>query len=249
MIRKFVSQATGQPSNAIKLVRTQHGRPEICPDYRKQFSSSWPNLDFNVSHSGDYCVLVGFETVDKRDFSTVGVDVTKIVSKKSKAELDRFLSLMKRREFTPHEWRSVEEDAKTDRQKCINFTRLWCLKESYIKAIGLGLAFKLNRIEFHIDTTVQFPDVEYLRNRLISSTKVLLDGEAASNWTFLEGSIDTEHLVAIGYNHSPSKAGVYPDESSFIALTIDTLLKDLRPMRDAQESNWDRFSSQSKRST
>ena len=33
----------------------------------------------------------------------------------------------------------------------IRFYTYWALKESYIKAIGIGLAFELQNIEFYID--------------------------------------------------------------------------------------------------
>lgn len=245
LILKFLSQAIHQPSNELQLIRNAHGRPEIHPAYRREFLPTGCRIDFNVSHSGEYCVLAGFVATEEEELYSLGVDITKIVSKKNKQELDRFLSLMKRREFTKQEWKTVEEDARTDRQKCINFTRLWCLKESYIKAIGLGLAFKLDRIEFQVESPNQF---QSSNSEMISSTKVLLDGRLAQDWTFLEGSIDSEHQVAIGYNHSFKNTQAVKDESPFIEVTINSILSELTPIREAQYENWRKFCDQNSRS-
>lgn len=255
LIRKFVSMALEAPSNEIDLDRTAHGRPIISERSLKKFSpKSVPtSLDFNVSHSGDYCILAGFWTRDPCEIRlTVGADVTRIVSKKTKQELDRFLDLMSRREFLPDEWRTVT-GAADDRQKCVNFTRLWCLKESFIKSIGLGLSYGLNRICFRPCAANSLPD----RRQLLSDTQVLVDNQLAPDWTFLETALDEEHLVAIGYNYdraprSPSQSAHWLDTgSSFEVLDIDHLLEGITPIRSpaSGESNWIQFSSKASKQT
>lgn len=246
LIRKLVSEVTRQPSNEIQLTRTEFHRPIVCKAYANQFSSCFPKLlDFNVSHSGDYCVLAGVWSDDEIILPnlTVGVDVTKIVNKSSKQELNRFLDLMSRREFTKSEWKTVEL-APNDRQKCINFTRLWCLKESFIKSIGQGLSFKLDRISFQpedINITIG-----YLKNNVIAGTKVYLDGLIADDWHFQETALDDEHIVAIGYNCPStylSGSSVLVDNTSpFVEITIDSLINALTPISKSNEDNWFQFS-------
>lgn len=250
LIRKLVSQATRVPSNEIVLTRTQHGRPNICEEYRNR-SADWPKmLDFNISHSGDYCVLAGIWSDVEQPKITVGIDVTKIVKKNTKQELDRFLSLMSRREFTQSEWETVER-AQSERQKCINFTRLWCLKESFIKSIGLGLSFRLHRIDFQLDEKYKYKiTTEILKNNLITTTTVLIDGRRAPDWKFIETALDDEHIVAIGYNIKSGESclmnqNCFDIGDCFSEVSVESLIDSLTPIYTPKEENWIKFSSKS----
>lgn len=248
LIRKFLSQAIGKPSNEIKLTRTAHGRPVISELYRQSLGLSWPRvLDFNVSHSGSYCVLVGLSSNNECDPSmTVGVDVTKIVSKASEEELSRFLDLMSRRQFLPQEWEAVTT-ATSDRQKCINFTRLWCLKESFIKSNGLGLSFGLGRICFELGERWRYNiNTDILKNNILSDTMVSIDNKKSLDWYFQETALDDEHLIAIGYNvrdvpeynTRDSRWIDRIDKNAFVEITIDSLLASIVPLREFDEVNW-----------
>jgi len=262
LIRKFLSLATRIPSNEIILERDSHGRPKINESFISNSRSTlpfWPRLlDFNVSHSGDYCVLAGIwssassDELDLIRSVRVGVDVTKVVQKKTKQELDRFLSLMSRREFTRDEWDTVEQ-VSDDRQKCINFTRLWCLKESFIKAIGLGLSFKLQRIDFRFPEDVRYNiSIRTLIDRtFLNSTRVLIDKSLAEDWRFLETALDEDHYVALAYNVD----SVLPSKQSFTCislndvsngppfeeLSIGSIREALVPLSVPDEHNWIKF--------
>lgn len=242
LIREFLAHIAQIPSNEFTLTRTQHGRPAISQECLRE--PKWPKMmDFNVSHSGDYCVLAGVWSSNEQPNIRLGIDLTKIVHKKTKQELDRFLSLMSRREFTRSEWETVER-AQDDRQKCINFTRLWCLKESFIKATGLGLSFKLSRIDFRFDEDNKYNiQLEILRSRLLTTTKVLLDGQPATDWTFLETALDDEHMVAVGYNVQGATEDVPGRVNLPEEISIESVVESLTPMRQTDERNWTIFSS------
>jgi 4'-phosphopantetheinyl transferase len=248
LIRKFLSDITSTPSSNIALTRTQRGRPEICQHYRQATAKTWPSMiDFNISHSGDFCVLAGVWSQRESPAIKVGVDVTKIVKKDSKPELDRFLDLMSRRPFTRAEWDSVEK-ATSDRQKCINFTRLWCLKESYIKAIGLGLAFKLQRIDFKFPERHKWDvSTSTLRESVLDETTVMLDGQPATDWRFHETALDDEHIVALAYNISgtDTHGQLLPCKDTFQELSIQSIVESLSPLREANHDDWTIFSSRS----
>lgn len=77
-------------------------------------------LDFNISHAGHY-VVCAFSS-----HTNVGIDLEEI---KPITFLD-FLN-----EFTPHEWRQIENSKK----KLAAFYENWTAKEATIKAKGLGL--------------------------------------------------------------------------------------------------------------
>lgn len=247
LIRKFVSLALEVPSNEVDLDRTNLGRPKISQGYLDKLGNEAPRcIDFNVSHSGDYCVLAGLWSNSACDSQLkVGVDVTKIVKKQSRQELDRFLELMSKREFLPQEWETVTS-VSDDRQKCINFTRLWCLKECFIKSIGLGLTFKLDRICFQPSEQFRYNlNPGQIRSNLLLDTKVLIDGQPTSHWIFMETALDSEHLVAIGYHDDQHELqpSLLATEEPFAELDIRSLIESVTTIRKNSEPEWAIFSS------
>lgn len=229
LIRSFLSISLKRPSNQLDLTRNNHGRPVFTQEYSDYINT---NIDFNVSHSGDYCVLVGYHN-DKGSNVMVGADVTQIIKKKSKHELDRFLDLMSRREFSENEWSNVAL-ASNDQEKCLQFTRLWCLKECFIKAIGLGLAYDLKRIEFDL--------VEHsISDKLSNSTRVKVDGCYSPEWQFLETQIDQDHLVAIGY-HCNEDLHDLDLNTNFVHIEMSDLMDSLTPIQaEDDDMNWVKF--------
>ncbi len=102
----------------------------ICyGEHKKPYLKDNDNLFFNLSHSGDYCVCAFCE-------SEIGIDIQKIKDAKdalikkvcTQKEQDYLLSLNK-------EKRNIE------------FTRLWTVKESYVKYLGKGLSHSLKKCE------------------------------------------------------------------------------------------------------
>ena len=86
-----------------------------------------PEIQFNLSHSGSM-VMAAFSSCP------VGCDV----EKKQKARMD-----VAKRFFTPAEQR-VLLAAKTEEERDLLFSRLWTLKESYLKVGGQGMAMALD---------------------------------------------------------------------------------------------------------
>lgn len=88
--------------------------------YGKPYFANAEDLHFSISHSGEYAMVV---LSDKE----IGCDIQQIKNI-NLSIADRF--------FTAEERKYV---------KCTeNFFRIWTLKESFIKAIGKGLALPLN---------------------------------------------------------------------------------------------------------
>lgn len=255
LIRKFVSHCLEVPSNQVRLSRNQRGRPIVCEAYKSQFNKNWPAIfDFNISHSGDYCILAGCWSSECPEWMspcmTVGADVMRIVDKTG-PDLKRFLELMSRREFSAKEWETVER-VSSESQKCINFTRLWCLKESYIKSIGQGLSFNLRRLEFQTAESTRFDlTIESLKNGFLIDTTVLLDGQLASDWVFMETALDDSHLVALGYHFcTPVDLNLMrksiKESHLFEELSITSLVDSLEPIdNNLNETSWYNFSSKS----
>lgn len=71
---------------------------------------------------------------------------------------------------------------------CFSFkNRHWCLKESFLKAIGIGLGFELKRLEF------QYADKA---NIWCKEAKLSVDGRQQSNWKFSVERLGLDHWVS-----------------------------------------------------
>ena len=103
------------------IARGKRGKP-LFPDF--------PQLRFNLSHSGPraLCAL---------DRDEVGVDIQQITLRRS-AFLDRLLSPEERAWLL-----GLGDDPEA-------FTQLWTLKESFMKATGLGMRLALDSFELDL---------------------------------------------------------------------------------------------------
>lgn len=141
-----------------------YGRPEI--------ESPCASLRFNLSHTDG--LVVCLVSCDRE----VGVDV------ESTSRTHRGLDVAERY-FSPREaatLRATRASAQPDR-----FLQFWTLKESYIKARGLGLAIPLAAFTFDL------PDG--MRSSIRLHTEPTL-GDDPARWQFTLGRMGTGHLVA-----------------------------------------------------
>lgn len=163
MIRKFLSEATQLPWSQIKTKRDQNNKPIV-----EGF-----NLNFNVSHDGHFVVLAGEEDI------TIGIDIMRNCYKGGRS-LKEFFRLM-HRNFHLNEWAYINNGI--DIKKMRSFYRIWCLKESYVKATGTGLTIDLKKICF-------VPKNELKKDLILSDTKLFIDGKLMSDWSFHEHLYD-----------------------------------------------------------
>jgi len=110
------------------IVYGQHAKP--CLRYGE--------LHFNLSHSGDYVILVS-------GACRLGVDIEKI---------SNFESAVARRCFTDQECAELFKTAQNTKESNLLFFKLWTAKESIMKASGLG--FNLPPESF---TVIPFEDM------------------------------------------------------------------------------------------
>lgn len=96
------------------------------------------NIDFSISHSGDW-VVVGLSR------HTIGIDV-----EEHKTRTD-ILGIAKRY-FTKEEYHYLN----TSKQQTQDFFTLWTLKEAYLKATGVGLNHGLDNAGFDLEKTQSF---------------------------------------------------------------------------------------------
>ena len=69
------------------------------------------------------------------------------------------------------------------------FLNLQCLKESYVKALGIGIGFEVGRLDFKISSDLN-PDMA------VMDTILNLDGNPVSGWKFEEHEL-TDHCIAV----------------------------------------------------
>lgn len=69
---------------------------------------------------------------------------------------------------------------------------LQCLKESIIKATGVGIHDNLAKLDFRVDANDR-----YRPGCLLSSTKLMEDDRVLSEWVFEESFLDQLHCVAV----------------------------------------------------
>ncbi len=99
------------------IIKNDYGKPEFAGD---------TGIHFNISHSGDW-ILVALSG------QPIGVDV----EKKHKAEKNII-----RQFFTEEEQNWIFHGLERERDE--RFTRVWTLKESYLKYLGVGLSKDLS---------------------------------------------------------------------------------------------------------
>src|SRR5262249_25287488 len=113
---------------ALEFGRGEHGKPFLRQPSRA--------LEFNVSHSGGALLLGISRGV------ALGVDIE--TTQRRRPALD-----LARRYFA-----RAEADALTrlhEAQQQPAFLRLWSCKEAVLKALGAGISFGLDRLEFALD--------------------------------------------------------------------------------------------------
>ena len=131
MIRAVVHETLGLPNAAIRLERTDTGKPFLA-------SHGAPRLAFNVSHAGDW-VLLGAT----QDSEAIGVDVMQVALPGRMTDVAAFLKDFGDY-FTPREWTCIGTSLR-------NFMTHWTLKEAYVKYLGAGIGFGLLRCHFECE--------------------------------------------------------------------------------------------------
>lgn len=156
----------------VVIFRTKEGKPYMANSFK---NIPFPNLNFNVSHHGDYVALAS------EPLCLVGLDIM-VADAEEQETPEEYINNF-RSCFTPLEWRNIHSVGPEPGPLVDQFNRHWCMKESYIKAVGVGLGFELQRAEFFFQDGNVWSDIAYLR----------LDGVEKIDWCF--------HLCRLGINH------------------------------------------------
>lgn len=189
--RRFIVDSTGLKWKDVNIVRDAYNKPIFL------YAT---DLQFNISHAGDYVVLSA-----EMGNLKLGVDVMKLREDRKK-NVPEFFRLMTR-QFSDEEWRTIKSKP-TEAEQMDVFYRYWCLKESYTKALGTGLSHDMKRTSFRLKTLV-------LNNHcFVEDTEVFVDNEKQNDWLFQEMLLDDCHTVAVAIYKGSSTS--YCEKFSFL---------------------------------
>ena len=173
LVRTRLSAATGVAPTDWTFVTNKYGRPEVAGPVEHQ------SLRFNLSHTRG---LVACALNWRRD---VGVDVENL--ERIEGSLD-----VARRFFAASEVADLSRVAECDRRR--TFFDYWTLKESYIKARGMGLSLPLRQFAFDLAredaVSISFgPEIE----------------DNPAHWEFHMGRPTAQHRLALAVRRPPGE--------------------------------------------
>lgn len=199
LMRKFVSTCSGEPYDQVQFKRDVRGKPYWVEGQahgqKGTAAASKTALSFNVSHQGSLVLLAGIEgNKDDPEFG-IGTDVMKIEYSGGKS-LSEFFRLMQNK-FSPQEWSYIGRPQHNERAQLKAFMRHWCLKEAYVKELGVGITVDLQKISFAVDTT---HPLEVAASPLCGTT-LRCNGTPMTQWHFEEHLISQKYCAAIAFRN------------------------------------------------
>ncbi|MBM4258887.1 MAG: 4'-phosphopantetheinyl transferase superfamily protein [Deltaproteobacteria bacterium] len=183
LVRTVLSRYADVAPDVWRFVNNEYGRPAIASPLQS------PPLCFNLSHTDG--LIVCLVALDRE----VGVDVENLERPGETVEIaDRF--------FSPIEARALR--MLPEEQQRRRFFDYWTLKESYIKARGMGISLPLEQFSFHLDAGCP--------------VRIFFDPRMQDNprsWQFAQLQVSDGHLIAIAVRRSNE-----PDLSILVKETI-----------------------------
>ncbi|MCL1147130.1 4'-phosphopantetheinyl transferase superfamily protein [Shewanella marinintestina] len=171
-LRALLSQHSDLLPNEWRFEYGEKGKPRLSDTQFKQ-----TGIHFNLSHSGDW-LLVGIcvpkaEKRNNLDAVEFGVDIERCRSSTN------IHSILSHYFSEPEKAALLALPAELQRER---FFDLWALKESYIKAKGLGLALSLKSFAFDFSSLSETP-LE------LDVTKISSSGDAPTS------KLSTRHIL------------------------------------------------------
>lgn len=155
-LRLMLAEVRGVPAQDLQFRYNEYGKPLVDGVY------------FNVSHTKDRIAIAVSTT------HVVGVDIESV-------RLMRDLHAIAKRFFAEPEVEDLRNTAVPEER----FFQYWTLKESYIKARGLGLSLPLD--QFWFDLSGECPAIRFLSGI----------GDDPARWSFQQQRLDSGHYLAI----------------------------------------------------
>ena len=171
LLRRLLGRHLAMPPEQIRLMTGPNGKPELDPAFHPG------DLTFNLSHSENRA-LFGL-TYGRR----IGVDIERV---RPNIEIETLAE----RFFAPGETAALM--ALPEAQRVPAFFACWTRKEAYLKALGEGIGFGLDR--FEVSLTPDAPPA------LLSTA---FDPEEAMRWTLYSLDVSSDFAAAVVIEGSP----------------------------------------------
>ena len=181
-LRVVAADALGVEPSAVVMGRTDANKPFVVSGAASAEANAW---NVNATHHGEWVAAACHPRL------LVGVDVMRFEEppRGRVAFLEAFAG-----HFTASEWSQIRrlqtQAASVPDDTLHMFYTFWALKEAYIKAIGIGLGFALQRISFTLSAAPAGSAVTHVAT-------AELDGAPAVEWHFDVSRLDAEHVVAV----------------------------------------------------
>jgi 4'-phosphopantetheinyl transferase len=160
-LRKILGQCLQQSPASLRLAKTAYGKPYLI-DY--------PDINFNLSHSGNLMLLavsrVGKVGIDIEVAQTPPRDFSGLIKKCFAVEEQLY-------------WQQLPEIIKP-----MEFYRFWTRKEALVKAIGHGLSVGLQHCVIATEAPLRFKQIPELYGN-------------AENWQLFDLSVDCGYYAAL----------------------------------------------------
>ncbi|XP_030385285.1 L-aminoadipate-semialdehyde dehydrogenase-phosphopantetheinyl transferase [Scaptodrosophila lebanonensis] len=195
LMRKYVSTCSGLPYQQVQFARDVRGKPYWVKGKGQDQTSPAPPLSFNVSHQGSLVLLAGITTDNANSDFGIGTDVMKVEYGGGKP-LSEFFRLMQSK-FSAHEWSYIGRPQHNERAQLKAFMRHWCLKEAYVKELGVGITIDLEKISFAVDTTHPLEEAA----SPLCGTTLRFNDTPMTNWHFEEHLLSQKYCAAIAFRN------------------------------------------------
>lgn len=223
--RYIATTLTGKKWTDIVISKTPQGKSFV------------PNasFDYNISHHAELVVLAV-----RPDGKQIGVDITSTVppSNWTMNWIEGFSQI-----YSPYEYAQVTADSTGNGE----FFLRWALKESYTKAIGMGLNMDLAKLEFrNLDTTrlmAEANDVSkdkeagaqnndiVVQKSWSNGPQLWIEGVAQDRWQHEVFMLNDNHVIAIATHKEGSVDETPP--TRLRQLTVEELLSRALPFGPA----------------
>jgi 4'-phosphopantetheinyl transferase len=153
------SHAHSLLNSCLKIIGISPDSATLKGSYGKPYLADYPHIHYNITHANGIAACI----VAK---SECGIDAEKIRP---------YRPNVVKRAFSSSEKEMIENSPESKRDML--FFRLWTLKESFVKTIGVGISYPMNTVEF-----------SFSGDEIISS---------ADGYRFRQYIIDDRFVVAI----------------------------------------------------
>ncbi|XXQ30825.1 holo-[acyl-carrier-protein] synthase [Plasmodiophora brassicae] len=200
LIRRAVSELVQCDHRLLELRRTGLGKPVLVHPVAP--------VTFSISHHNHWVIIVASTAF------AVGCDI--VSQHQSKEAYARIAAVC----LSPDESMMYITGDDT-----YPVSIIWALKESYLKAIGVGLQMDMQRLQFVMENH-QVPVVRSHFLETLSQLQFFVDNVLITDWDFRICRIDDTHLATAVFSPPLTRAAGMPnaDTLSFTMLSSDALL-------------------------